>query len=158
VPLAGLSTPFGSLLAFFGWRMMFGLELRLPQRWRRLVIPKKFFPLLLTGAGRLLRWLERHLRKQWRSFVEPEWVQRLCGANIFVCALLLALPLPVPFSNIFPALPIALSAAALLEDDGKMMLRAAVAAVANLVFWLVWLVLIWVYGWAVVEKATAWIG
>lgn len=156
IPLFGLSTPFGLLHAFLGWRMMTGKELRLPERMKGIVIPKKFFPTLLNGAGRLLRWLERRLRPQWPSFIEPAWVRRACGANIFACALLLSLPLPIPFSNIFPAIPIMLSTAALIESDGKMLARAAVAAAANLVFWSVWLVLVCLYGWVVVEKASAW--
>jgi hypothetical protein len=151
VPMLGLSTPLGSLLAYFGWRMMLGKELRLPKRFQQLVIPKKFFPLLLSGAGRLLRWLERHLRRQWSDLVQPEWVKQACGANIVLCAVLLALPLPIPFSNVFPALPIALSAAALLESDGKMLIRAAAAAAVNAIFWITWIVLIAIYGWPVVE-------
>ena len=152
VPLLGLSTPFGLLLLFLGWQILLGQEFRLPQRFQSLVIPRKFFPVLLGGAGRLLRWLEKHLRPQWQWVFKPAWVVRLCGANILVCSALLALPLPIPASNVFPAIPIAISAAALLEGDGKMLIRAIVAAIANIAFWVTWAVLIGVYGWEIVRK------
>ena len=162
VPMLGLSTPLGLFLAFLGWRMTLGLPLRVPLRLRHIKIPRKFFPRLLAGAGRLLRWLEKHRGNDWGAVTELFWVQRLCGANLLLCAALLALPLPIPFSNFFPALPIALSMAALVESDGKMLLRAAVAAGFNLLFWLTWLVLIILYGWPVVEKTEAairgWLG
>ncbi len=152
VPMLGLSTPLGLFLAFLGWRMTFGLPLCVPHRLRSVKIPRKFFPRLLSGAGRLLRWLEKRRSNDWGTLAELPWMQRLCGANLLLCAVLLALPLPIPFSNVFPALPIALSMAALVESDGKMLMRAAVAAGLNLAFWITWLVLIILYGWPIVEK------
>ncbi|MDR1497005.1 MAG: exopolysaccharide biosynthesis protein [Puniceicoccales bacterium] len=157
VPLAGFSTVMGAPLAFLGWRLMIGGELRLPRRYEGAIVPKKLFPVLLGGAGRLLRWMERHLKEQWGNLLAPAWVARVCGANIFVCALLLALPGFIPCSNFFPAFAIALTAAALLESDGKMLVRAAVASVINLLFWGTWGVLIWLYGWAVVKKTVTWV-
>lgn len=151
VPLAGLSTPMGILLGWFGFRMMLGKELRLPARMRRTVIPKKFFPSVLKTTAKLLLWIEKHLHGEWREFAELPWVRRVTGANIVFCAILLALPLPLPFSNVFPAVPIALSAAALLENDGKMLMRAGIAALANIVFWGTWTALIVVYGWPTVR-------
>jgi hypothetical protein len=152
VPLLGLSTPFGLLLFLLGWQILLGREFHLSQRFQGLVIPRKFFPTLLAGAGRLLRWLEKRLRPQWQWALRPPWVTRLCGANILVCSALLALPLPIPASNVFPALPIAISAAALLEDDGKMLMYAAVAAMANVIFWTAWAILIGVYGWEIISQ------
>lgn len=156
VPLAGLATVLGVPLAFLGWRTMLDGEPRLPRRCEGVVVPKKLFPALLGGAGRMLRWMERRLRAQWGALFAPPWVRRACGANIFVCAVLLALPALIPCSNFFPALAIALTAAALLESDGKMLVRAAVASLANALFWLVWGVLIWLHGWTVAENAAAW--
>jgi hypothetical protein len=157
IPLLGVSTPFGLLLALLGLQLALGRELAVPQRFCETVIPKKFFPVLLTGAGRLLHRLEKHLRRRNVAFVESPTVRRVCGANIALCALLLSLPVPIPFSNVFPAIPIALTAAALLESDGTMLKRAAASAVVNLLFWATWAFLIAWFGWLVVEQFRTWL-
>lgn len=157
IPMLGLSTPLGLLLAFLGWRMMWGKELCIPHRFRSVKIPHKFFPALLSGAGRLLKWIERHLRQQWTGLVAHPWTYRICGANLLFCALLLALPLPIPFSNFFPALPIVLSMAALIESDGKMLFRAMLMAGINIIFWLIWLLLISLYGWGILDSTWTWL-
>jgi len=109
---------------------------------------------LLASAGRLLGWLENRSREgAWQTLVTAPAARRIFGANIMLCALLLALPVPIPFSNVFPAFPIALTAAAYLQNDGKMLARAAAAAVINLLFWGVWGTLIILFGWTVVQKA-----
>ncbi|MDR1818012.1 MAG: exopolysaccharide biosynthesis protein [Puniceicoccales bacterium] len=158
VPLFGLSTPVGLLLACLGWQVVCGRSPVVPRRFASIVIPKKFFPALLGGTGRLLRWLESRRRSgEWTALAVSPVTRRLCGANITLCALLLALPVPIPCSNIFPSLPIALGAAAMLERDGRMMLRAGAAAVVNLLFWAVWGVLIGVYGWGAAEAVGDWL-
>jgi hypothetical protein len=157
VTLPGVSTPFGLLLFVLGWQMARGRELSVPERFQKTVIPKVFFPLLLSGAGWLLRWLEKHLRRRDAAFAEAAATRRFCGVNIAICALLLSLPLPIPFSNVFPALPVAIAAAALLESDGKVLWLAAVAAVINLFFWAGWVFLICRFGWQAVESFHAWL-
>jgi hypothetical protein len=152
IPLTGLATVFGIPLTYFGWCMLLDKELRLPVRLRRIVVPRKFFPAVLSGTGRLMHWLERHLRGEWSGLFEPRWVRRACGVNIFVCSFLLALPALLPGSNFFPALPVALTAVALLETDGKMLIRALVATIVNAAYWLFWAVLIYLHGGAAVGK------
>ena len=64
----------------------------------------------------------------------PAAFQRTSGAIILVCGLLLLLPLPVPFSNAFPALTIILLAAAGLERDGAVFIVGCVQFVLCLAF------------------------
>jgi hypothetical protein len=157
VPLTGLATVFGIPLTWLGWCMMLGKELRLPPRLQRISIPRKFFPALLSGTGYMMRWLERHLHGHWNGLLEPRWVRRACGANLFVSSFLLALPVGLPCSNFCPALPVALTAAALLENDGKMLVRAAAATLLNAAYWVFWAILIALYGGAAVETVRTWI-
>ena len=44
-------------------------------------------------------------------------------------AILLALPLPIPFSNLLAAIPILLISLALLEEDGAFLIAGYVAAI-----------------------------
>jgi hypothetical protein len=157
VPLTGLATIVGIPLTWLGWCMMLGKDLRLPPRLQRITMPRKFFPALLSGTGYMLRWLEQHLHGHWSGLLKPRWVQRACGANIFVSSFLLALPVGLPCSNFCPALPVALTAAALLENDGKMLVRAVVATLLNAAYWMFWGVLIALYGGEAVETVKTWV-
>jgi hypothetical protein len=56
----------------------------------------------------------------------PAAFQRASGGVILVCGLLLLLPLPVPFSNAFPAFTVILLAAAGLERDGAFFVAGCV--------------------------------
>src|SRR5690606_31835881 len=60
--------------------------------------------------------------------------QQLHGVPIVICALMLLLPLPVPFSNVVPAWGVMLVAGGLLERDGGFILAGYVAAMVTIVF------------------------
>ncbi len=55
------------------------------------------------------------------------WLEQLHAVSIVICALMLLLPLPIPFSNIVPAWAILLIAGGLLERDGVFILAGHVA-------------------------------
>jgi len=126
VPLPGLSTPFGLVIAFLGLRIACGLSPWLPKRLMEVRLPAKWLPRVLRGVGRPIRWLERMLRPAWLPLTDPGVFRRLHGVMICICGLLLLLPLPVPFTNFFPAVSVALFACALLESDGRFSLVGAI--------------------------------
>jgi hypothetical protein len=118
IPLPGLSTPLGSVIALIGFRLSLGQKPWLPARLLQTQLPPRFFPQLLAATRGLVRLLEFFLRPRMAWLVERTVVHRMCGAMILVAGLLLLLPLPIPFSNILPALTVVLIAGALLERDG----------------------------------------
>lgn len=117
VPLPGLSTPFGLAIALIGARLGLGLAPWLPD----MVLNRSIKP---TTLERLVRWTLRVVRPLER-LLRPR-LGIMCGRvpkcaagwAIAVCGLLLCLPLPIPTSNFFAALPVVLLAAALMERDG----------------------------------------
>ncbi len=135
VPLAGLSTPFGLMLAALGWGMLRQRPFRVPARIAAVRVPHRFFPLLIKGAARLVGWIERRLHRRRVGLARSPRLRRMHGAMITFWALMLALPLPIPLSNVFSALPLPLLAAALLEDDGVMVMRAYVAGAVCMAYW-----------------------
>ncbi len=135
VPLGGLSTPFGLMLAALGWGMVHQKPFRVPERLARWRVPHRFFPMLIKGAGKMVGWLERHLRRRRIGLARSPRLRRLHGAVIVFWSLMLALPLWIPFSNVFSALPLPLLAAALLEDDGVMVIRSYVAGAFCAAYW-----------------------
>jgi hypothetical protein len=64
----------------------------------------------------------------------------LAGAIVCLCGLLLLLPLPIPGTNMLPALTVILTAAAFSERDGYCLIAAGVAFLLTLAFFgaLVW--------------------
>lgn len=122
VSLLGISTVVGAVIAYLGLRLALGLGPRLPERLRDRRLPPRFFGLLLRGAERVIRVLERITRKRLPQFVTGRWVHRGIGGAIMAAALLLMLPLPIPFSNALPAIAIVALAIGRLEEDGGMVL------------------------------------
>ena len=76
----------------------------------------------LVGLEKLL-----HPRMGW--MFEYRLTQFLSGIVIFVCGVLLLLPLPIPFSNLLPAWTVILVAASESERDGLMLLVGGICAV-----------------------------
>lgn len=120
IALPGLSTPFGVIITLLGLRFAFRQKPWLPRSLLRVQIPSKFLPAVLRGSAKLLRWIERFLHPRMTWLFDFPATQALAGCVICSCGLLLLLPLPVPFSNLFPALTVVLLAASVSERDGAM--------------------------------------
>jgi hypothetical protein len=76
-------------------------------------------------AVRVLKYLERLIHPRWRTPFEA--TQRVVGFVILLLSAILLLP--VPLSNLPPALVILLISLALIEDDGVLLAAAFLGAV-----------------------------
>ena len=72
---------------------------------------------MLGAAKWLVRALEALLRPRFSEWVENGIFRHGCGVIIFVCGLLLMLPLPIPLTNGLPAPTIVLLAGARRRVD-----------------------------------------
>ena len=118
IPLPGLSTPFGIVIALIGFRMSLREKPWVPDRFLNTELPPTFFPRLLAATRQLVRGMEFCLRPRWTWLLDTGVLHHVYGALIFVCGALLLLPLPIPLTNTLPALTVLLLAAAMLERDG----------------------------------------
>ena len=135
LPLPGLSTLFGTVIALIGLRLSLKLEPWIPERMLEKPLSTRLLVVTLTSAMRVLRMLEVVLRPRWSFLVEWTLLHRLHGAMICVSGIFLLLPLPVPLSNVLPAFAILLLAAAMLERDGLVgILGFVVFAITVVVF------------------------
>jgi len=75
------------------------------------------------------------------------------GILLAFLSVLLALPLPIPMSNMLAAIPIVLIALALLEDDGLYLAAGYLAAIPCAVFFTV----LFVFGPMAVAVVWAWL-
>jgi len=134
VQIPGLSTPFGIILIFSGLRISFGQAPWLPG-W---LLVRKISPAttegLLEGLRKIAVPAEKILHPRLSFLCRNVFLHRMHGGLIAFLAILLALPLPIPFSNLLAAIPILLMALALLEDDGAFMIAGYLAAIPCMIF------------------------
>ncbi len=133
VSLPGLSTPLGLAVAVIAAQLALGRLPWLPRWLLDKQLPPEFLTKVVAVTEGMVRILERVLRPRWLAVTGARW---LCGVHltvVLVAALLLALPLPIPFTNTLPGWTILLVAAGLMERDGLVVLAGYVAMVATAV-------------------------
>ncbi|MES2198727.1 MAG: exopolysaccharide biosynthesis protein [Chlamydiota bacterium] len=118
IQIPGLSTPFGLLLCLIGIQMGFTKRLWLPKWILQKKIPKKVLQKITEKIISISLFLERFLHPRLETLTQSITFVRLNGSLIAILALFLALPLPIPMTNFFSALPIIALALGILEDDG----------------------------------------
>ena len=134
IQVPGLSVPFGIILFYSGLRIAFAQHPWLPG-W---LLVKKIPPVtamgLLEAMRKVARMTEKILHPRWAFLCRRPVLHRLHGILISFLSILLALPLPIPFSNMLAAVPILLLALALLEDDGFFLIAGYLAAIPCILF------------------------
>lgn len=134
--IPGLSTPFGLLIAFMGLRMAFGKNAWLP----KYLLEKQIEASTMQKIIHKTLWLVQKM-KPWVYSRLPE----LCNARaaiivhgvvIFFLGIFLALPLPIPLSNLIAAWSLFLMSLGLLESDSLLVLVSYIIAIfVFLAFW-----------------------
>ncbi len=127
IPLPGLSTPLGLIIAIIGGRLALGTKPWLPARLLDTRLPPETFKKVFVVTRKLVLWFEKLLRPRLNWVTASPWLEQIHAVSIVVCALMLLLPLPIPFSNIVPAWAILLLAGGMLERDGVFILAGHVA-------------------------------
>jgi hypothetical protein len=134
LPVPGLSTALGAIIAIIGLRLSLRAEPWLPARLLDAPVPSARVALVLRGSLKVVRGLEVLLKPRLCFLVDFTVLHHFYGAMICICGLLLMLPLPIPFSNLLPALSVIFLAAALIERDGYFIAAGIVMFLLTLVF------------------------
>lgn len=134
IPLPGLSTPIGLAIAFIAMRLALGKRPWLPKKLQRKVLPAGFFEKVFAVAAWVLRILESFLRPRWPLISASRSALQIHALFMLISALVLLLPLPIPFSNTFPGWVILLLAAGMLERDGLFILLGYVTFVLGTLY------------------------
>ncbi len=134
IVLPGLSTPFGTVITLLGIRYAFGFHPWLPDRLLNTTIPANLLHTILRAGSKVLRQLERFLHPRMTWVCEFRLSQCAAGLMIAISGFCLLLPLPVPLSNLMPAISIVITSAALSERDGLMYLVGAFVFFINVLF------------------------
>lgn len=138
VPLFGLSTPFGLFIAVAAGFYALQKPPYVPKRWQThswctKKLNKEIVLKIIIGAEKVFLFLEKYLRPRF-AFVFKNIFQSLNIFLIIIHAMLLALPLPIPFSNSIPAWVILLQALAHLEKDGLLVLISYGLSIVSVIF------------------------
>lgn len=116
IPIPGLSSILGLIVLLQGIGLMFWSKPLLTKKMRTLNISHERFEIIYKAARKFSSFTSKI-----SAFKHPMANTRvshiLCGIAIVLSAAFLSLPLPIPFSNLVPALSIFLICIGLLEED-----------------------------------------
>jgi hypothetical protein len=134
VPLPGLSTPLGLIIMIIGGRLAMGAKPWLPAKLLDTRLPPQVFAKVFTFTRKIVLAFERLLRPRLLWITASSRLEQLHAVPIVICAAMLLLPLPIPFSNVVPAWGVMLIAGGLLERDGAFILSGYAAALFTVAF------------------------
>lgn len=136
IQIPGFSTPFGLSLAFLGLRMALGKKMW----WPKWILEKNFNSAtvikLVKITQRVLNLIEKILKKRLIALTQNPIFIRINGFIVFILALLLSLPLPIPMTNLLTAIPILCIGLGSLDDDGLFILAGYFFAFVSSIFFI----------------------
>ena len=128
-PTLGLATPVGFALAAAALGLVAGRRAALPAALGAIEIRPAAMDRVHAVASRAGRLFARLTRPRLAFMLggRAGAMRIALGVSLFVAAVVLGLPIPLPLSNFFPASAILLLAAGVLEEDGLLVLFGHVA-------------------------------
>jgi hypothetical protein len=116
IPIPGLSSMLGFIVLLQGIGLMFWSKPLVTKKMKEIIISHEKFEYVYHAGLKLSL-----ITSKFSSFKHPITKTRishfLCGFALVVSSAFLSLPLPIPFSNLIPAISIFLICVGLLEED-----------------------------------------
>jgi hypothetical protein len=134
IPIPGLSTPFGILMALIAIYLFRGKPPWLPKRFENLPVSASLIIKVSEVAEKVWRKASLFIKERWAFFHDNPFF-KFFNMFIFVTnAFLLSLPLPIPFSNTIPAVAILMCAIGHTEKDGLFICLSYLLSIACFCF------------------------
>lgn len=118
IPIPGLSTPLGFLIAVVSYYLFRQSPPWLPKKFENLKISSEVLLKVSEVAEKLWGYAAKIIKTRLTIFHDNILFRFLNLIVVVVNAVLLSLPLPIPFSNTVPVVAIILSAIGYMEKDG----------------------------------------
>lgn len=134
IPLPGLSSAIGLVLALIGLFVALRRPPWLPRRLARVSVEPATVLRISTRLRKLLGAVEHVVRPRAAWLFSHRWFRATNGILWIVHAILFSLPFPIPLSNSFPAVVVLLLALGTLEEDFALIALGYLGAVANVLF------------------------
>jgi hypothetical protein len=135
IPLLGLSTPFGLLIATSATLAYLAKPPWIPQRWGCKKIKASTVLKIVESSEKIFKRLSFLFRERWNFFFNGPF-KMINTILVVFNAVILTLPLPIPFSNTFPAWMIVFYSLAYLEKDGLFVLLSYMQTVLCIIYFL----------------------
>lgn len=144
--IPGFSTPFGIVLIFIGLRMAFGHQIWWPQWVLNQQISTHLLRTIIQKSLGFLHFLNPLIYSRW-SWLCLGSFYRVHGGFVILMGLYLALPLPIPFSNLLSAWALFFLGLGLIEDDGLLICISYLLGCTGLI--LLAFVIGWLHAWII---------
>lgn len=136
LPLVGLSTPLGLTIALSGWAVLSNRPIWVPRRFSNTQISSE----IILKKVAILNGLTSKLHAFFQAPTElpqspADSTRRWLGFNVIIHGLLLALPLPIPFSNTIPAWTCCAAAITAIFPSKKGLWLTNALILVNFLFW-----------------------
>jgi hypothetical protein len=130
IPVPGISALAALPEMVLGAQMMMGnREVRLPKALLKRSIPGKALAKAVKTILPLLERAERNVRPRWLWATSP-WAKRTLGA--FIVALAGVISLPIPMTNMLPAIAMFTTGLGLVERDGRFIVAGVALGLASI--------------------------
>ena len=136
VPMMGLSSILGFVIALIGLSFAMGRMPKLPKKILDVKLPDKFMYYVFLASEKVFSFLEKFIKSRLVSISTNKLIARVSGGFIFVAALLLMLPIPIPFTNTLPTYAILVITIGELEEDGLLIIGGYLMFVATVIYFL----------------------
>jgi hypothetical protein len=137
IQIPGLSTPVGLAIAFIGWRILFGKKVWIPRKMLSRHVLNHTIEKISDRALRLIRKIKPWIHPRLFWFCHSSLMKKGTGLLIFLLGILLALPLPIPLTNLTAAWSILLLGLGIVEDDGVFILIGSFLSFITISFFFV---------------------
>ena len=136
VQIPGISIPFGLLISFLGLRIAFGKHLWVPQSLLSKKISAAFMSKTSKKAAHFVRKINRWIHPRISWICRNKTIHIVHGLLIFLLGTLLALPLPIPLTNLAVAWPLLFIGLGLSEEDGLLVICSYCLSTLSFLFFL----------------------
>lgn len=134
IPIPGLSTPLGILIALVAVFLYRDKPPWVPKKYEQLKISADVLIKVSSVAEKMWAYVSRIVKPR-LTFLHDHWFFRTVNLLVFVVnGILLALPLPIPFSNTVPVIAIAICAIGHAEKDGVLILLSYIWCLVVAIF------------------------
>jgi hypothetical protein len=137
IQMPGLSIFFGLIIALIGFRMLLGKGMWLPQWISSKSVAAHTLDKIIDNALWIIRKMKPWIHPRLIWICQSRAMEKMHGLMICILGLLLALPLPIPLSNLTAAWSTFLIALGILEDDGASVLAGYLISLLTIIFFIV---------------------
>lgn len=137
LPIFGLSTPIGLFISVIGLFMAFGRKPWLPKKFSQKHVSFSVIEKFCLSLIKILNKTEKWIRPRGGFWMSSRLAKIVDGILIAIFGVLLAMPLPVPFTNTIPGYFLLINAIGWLERDGIFLVISYVIAIVGIIFFVV---------------------